>query len=151
MDVLRAEPELRKQRTSLLGPHSGAGAEPLEERLLALVGAASLLQGADHRPSPDEARAGDERHLAEGHSQQRRLAAPVAAGDEQALVGAEHEVYGPEPEVAANRDGALQTGDPVTRPFSGLQPELQLPRLVRLVGPIRPLQRPLGETHLAAE
>src|SRR2546423_390885 len=133
MNVLGAEAELCEQRPRVLGPHRRATREAFEQRLVALVRAALLLQGADHRPPADEARSRGERHLAEEHREERRLAAAVAARDEHAVAGAEQEIDRPEPEAAPHGDRALERRDPVAGPLACLEPELQLPGLVRLV------------------
>ena len=102
-----------------------------------------------HGRPADVPRAGGERQLAEQEREQRRLAAAVASGDRDALTGCEVEVDRAEPEGAALSDRTFQRRDAITLALRRGEREVQLPRLVRLLDSLDPLQRALRLTHLA--
>ena len=119
-----------------------------EQRLVPVVGRPALVEGRDHGRPADVPRAGGERQLAEQEREQRRLAAAVPSGDRDALTRCEVEVDRAEPEGAALSDRTLERRDAITLALRRGEREVQLPRLVRLLDSLDPLQRALGLTHL---
>ena len=146
--MVGAEVELGEQGAGVLEEQAGAGGERRDQRLLPVVGAASLVERADDGRAAERACAGRERQLAEQEREQRRLAAAVAPRDGDALTGREVEVDRAEPEVSTHADGALERRHPVAGTLGRSEGEMQLPRLIGLVDLLDALERTLRLAHL---
>ena len=91
-------------------------------------------------PGPAQREPSRERHATEQRVEQRRLPAPVRADDGDPLAPADLDVERAEGEGASADERALEPDDDVAAARGRREPEAELPRLVRLVDRVEPLE-----------
>ena len=116
--------------------------------LVAAVAQPALVEQADRDARAEPALAARQLDLAEQRPQQRGLAGAVRADDGEAVLPRHLEVDRAEPERAELHHRRVEPGDHVAGAGGGLQLELELPRLPRLVDDLEPLDGLLGGLDL---
>jgi hypothetical protein len=110
-----------------------------------------LVDDAEDDAAADPSAAAGERNGARQRAEQRRLAAPVAADDRDAVTPAHLEVERAEPELRARHDGAVERHDKLAGSLCGRELQPQLSRLPRLLDQLESLQGPFRPADLSRE
>ena len=106
--MIRSQTELRQQRACVGARERRPRHQLVYEHRVVGIRRALLADCADHGTSPDQAFTFGERHIAEEHSQERRLAGAVRSDDRQPLARRQVEVDEPRTERSAAGDSARE-------------------------------------------